>query len=390
MKVAYFCYLTQLDTDLAYIQEAQQICDVTTYIYINRKHFGKSIIKLNKLHDESGVFDASIYPEFNFLKPLIDLRKVKIINISDEKHWELKAFNVFNILTKTLDKTYDVIHITSILQPSEFPLYRLRRKIIMTVHDPLPHSHAESLKHRIARNMAMKLICNFVIFNSAQAEIFVDTYKLQRKRVGVSRFGIFPWFRLLEASSKRENEETHTPYILFAGRISQYKGIDYLLPAMETIHENYPNVKLIIAGSGRLYFDISKWEKLPYIEFRNRFIPDNELIELIKNSLFIVCPYTDATQSGVVMSAFTFNKPVLATNVGGLPEMIVSNRHGIIVERKNIDALSRGIDYMLASPTLLNVFSRNIESDYSKGDRSWKKIAEEIYQMYRAISNPQI
>lgn len=385
MKVAYFCYLTQLDTDLAYIQEAQKICEITTYIYVNKKHFGKSIIKLNKLHDESGIFDVSIYPEFNFLKPLIDLGKVKIINITDEKHWELKAFTVFNTLTRTLDKTYDVIHLTSILQPSEFPLYRLRKKIIMTVHDPLPHSHAESFKHRIARNMAMKLISNFVIFNRAQSETFIDTYKLQRKRVGVSRFGIFPWFRLLASSPDKEYKESHEKYILFVGRISQYKGIDYLLPAMETIHKSYPNVKLIIAGGGKFHFDISKWKRLPYIEFRNRFIPDSELIELIKNSLFMVCPYTDATQSGVVMSAFTFNKPVLATNVGGLPEMIVSNRHGIIVERKNVDALAGGMNYLLANPALLNDFSINIELDYSKGNRSWKKIAEEVYQMYRAI-----
>ena len=85
------------------------------------------------------------------------------------------------------------------------------------------------------------------------------------------------------------------------------------MPAFVKIHDTYPDVKLIVAGGGEFCFDDSLYKNLDYIEFRHRFIPDTELIDLIKHCKFMVCPYTDATQSGVIMSAFAFNVPVLAT-----------------------------------------------------------------------------
>lgn len=346
----------------------------------------KSIIKLSKLYDKSGIFDSSIYPEFDILQQLINLKNVKVININSDKFWELKAFSIFLSLSKTLNNDFDVVHITSILQPPEIPLYILRKKLVLTVHDPLPHSFSNGLKYRLARKLAMNLVDNFIIFNKTQKKDFEKTYNLQNKNILVSRFGIFPWLKLFDTDKEIQGTNHNAQYILFAGRISQYKGIDYLLPAIEKIHPQYPDIKLIIAGGGEFHFNITKWEKLPYIEFRNRFIPDKELINLIKGALFIVCPYTDATQSGVVMSAFTFNKPVLATNVGGLPEMIDSGRHGLIVKEKDTDSLANGISELLQDSYILRQFSSNIENDYSIGDKSWDKITSQIIDFYKEIS----
>ena len=112
---------------------------------------------------------------------------------------------------------------------------------------------------------------------------------------------------------KKEN------YVLFFGRISPYKGVEYLFRAMERVHKVHPNVKVIVAGSGEMYFDASEYEKYEYVKIVNRFIELDELADLIRGALFTVCPYTDATQSGVVYSSFALNTPVIATNVGGLP-----------------------------------------------------------------------
>lgn len=387
MKVAYICYLTQIDTDLSFIQEAQKLCDLTVYIYVNPKHIKKSILNLGRLYEKTGIFDASIYPELEVLKPLIDLNKIKIINVKEGKHWELNALNVFMRLARKLKREADIVHITSILQPPEMPLYMLGKKLVMTVHDPLPHSSTTSLKYRVARNFALRYVNNFIIFNKAQEKEFIETYHLENKNVLVSRFGVFNWLKLFEDNQGNYGIDTLKPYILFAGRISGYKGIDFLLPAMERVHEKYPNVNLIVAGGGKFHFDISKWEALPYIEFRNRFIPDKELIALIKGAEFMVCPYTDATQSGVVMSAFTFNTPMLATNVGGLPEMIENNRHGLIVEPKSVDSIANGICSLIENPEKVQKFSANIEQDYGVGERSWRNTAGEIVDFYKQVLN---
>ena len=72
---------------------------------------------------------------------------------------------------------------------------------------------------------------------------------------------------------------------------------------MELAHTKYPELTLVVAGKGKYYFDIEKYLKLPYFKIDNRFIPDGELAAMIRECEFVVVPYVDATQSGVIMSA---------------------------------------------------------------------------------------
>lgn len=92
----------------------------------------------------------------------------------------------------------------------------------------------------------------------------------------------------------------------------------------------------------------------------------------------MVCPYTDATQSGVIMSAFAFSKPVIATNVGGLPEMVRHQQYGMIIKEKDVDALADSIISLWNQPCLVNTYSENIKKDYDTGDLSWETIAKDI------------
>jgi glycosyltransferase involved in cell wall biosynthesis len=181
------------------------------------------------------------------------------------------------------------------------------------------------------------------------------------------------------------SSEINGRYILFAGKISPYKGLDYLLPAMEQVHQRCPDCRLIVAGGGKYHFDISHYQTLDYIDIRNRFIPDEELVTLIKHCAFMVCPYTDATQSGVIMSAFAFNKPVIATNVGGLPEMVIHQQYGLIIKEKNVNAIVESITLLWRQQDVINTYSEHIKQDYDTGELSWKKIAEEIRSKYATI-----
>lgn len=106
--------------------------------------------------------------------------------------------------------------------------------------------------------------------------------------------------------------------MLFFGRISPYKGLIELIAVFHKIRLNYPNIKLIIAGKG----DLSSVSDclLEGIEFRNYFINLEEMSNLFRTSDVLICPYKDATQSGVLMTAKAFNLPHIVSNVGALPE----------------------------------------------------------------------
>ncbi len=116
----------------------------------------------------------------------------------------------------------------------------------------------------------------------------------------------------------------------------------------------------------------------------NIFYPEN-LANLIFQSSVVVCPYVDATQSGVVMSAFAFKKPVIVTNVGGLPEMVDHEKTGFIIEPKSSQAISDAISKLYNNRNLLEEMSQNIENKYFLGEKSWKVTADKFINVCEII-----
>ena len=172
---------------------------------------------------------------------------------------------------------------------------------------------------------------------------------------------------------------------MFFGQIASNKGLDILFPAMLELHKALPDVKLIVAGRGKYSFDITPYKDLDYFDIRNTFIPDYELATLIQNSLFVVCPYKDATQSGVVMSAYAFNKPVIATNVGGFPEQVIHKKYGLIISPNNVEELTQAMELLCTDDVLLTNLQHNILNACKHGEYSWEQIALEMRETYTSM-----
>lgn len=381
MKIAYMGKIQLSDIDLSYLNEAERLSDITYIMEVTPRFLNGPAYHINKMYPKCGIFKATdIYPEMARLEGFIDTNKFFIAN-TPGRLWQLKAFYTNLLLLIFLIKNkFSVIHLTWPLNIYEFILYLLRRKMILTVHDPFPHSELDTFIVRLRRKVAFALVKRFIILNKTQRKRFIDFYHLKCSEVVNSRLSSYTYLKTVKTREGAYN--VPSKYILFFGKISQYKGLDYLLPAMCKVHNLHPDVKLIIAGAGKFNFDVNDYQKKDYIEFRNRFIPDQELVALIKNSLFVVCPYTEATQSGVVMSAFAFGKPVLATNVGGLPEMVQNNSFGLIVKEKSADALFQAITTMLSKPEIIATFTNNIKEAYEGGELSWRYEAERLALEY--------
>jgi glycosyltransferase involved in cell wall biosynthesis len=127
----------------------------------------------------------------------------------------------------------------------------------------------------------------------------------------------YNFYRLTSNELLRENLNNEVN-LLFFGRISTYKGVDILVEAFNKVKQKYSNIKLIIAGKGDLSFlnNIN----LDKVEIRNYFIEQDEMSFLFTNADLLICPYKDATQSGVLMTARAFGLDHLVSNVGGLTE----------------------------------------------------------------------
>ena len=378
MKIAYLGKIQLSDVDLSYLHELQKLADVTYIMEVNPRFMKGPAFCFQKLYAKSGLYKAKdIYPEYQKLKDFIDLDKCYVLNTTG-RYWLIKSFWTHLILFLFLLRNkYDIIHCAWPPNIYEFALYFLRKKMLLTVHDPFPHTAHDTFIVRLRRKWAFTLIPKLIILNNAQRQDFISIYNIKPHRVIDSKLSCYTY--LTTVSADWSSIPPYNSFILFAGKISPYKGLDFLLPAMEQVHQQCPDCKLIVAGGGKYYFDISSYQSLDYIDIRNRFIPDSELVALIKNCAFMVCPYTDATQSGVIMSAFAFNKPVIATNVGGLPEMVLHGHYGLITQEKNIDSLAESIIRLWKDKNSINKFAKEIKHDYHQGELSWKEIANKIY-----------
>lgn len=129
------------------------------------------------------------------------------------------------------------------------------------------------------------------------------------------------------------NEE----HILFFGFIRDYKGLDLLLHAMADERIRNLNMKLIIAGEfytdGKPYADLIQQLGIrDKLILKTDFIPDNEVRNYFCAADMVVQPYKHATQSGVTQICYHFDRPMLVTNVGGLPEIVPNGKVGYVVE----------------------------------------------------------
>ena len=121
-------------------------------------------------------------------------------------------------------------------------------------------------------------------------------------------------------------------FFLFFGRIDKYKGIGTLCKAYSALTEDLKEKnELIIAGKGQLSEEeLSLIQSERHIIPITRFITDGEMVWLFQNSLSVIMPYIEASQSGVLPIAYKFGKPVVVSDLQGLTENVLEEKTGYV------------------------------------------------------------
>ena len=286
----------------------------------------------------------------------------------------------------------DVIHLEGMPGRLVWALPELRGwPLVLTFHDPEPHTGYRSRKDTLARWLAVRRADQFILHNRAQKDRFCVRYHVPPERVSCTPLGPYDCFRAWADSPATDDGRT----ILFFGQIYAYKGLDVLYRAAPMICERVPGAHFVVAGRPAANYAMPVPPALPNggrIQVISRFIHNAELARLFQEATVVVCPYTDATQSGVVLTAYAFGKPVVATRVGGLPEYIADGQTGVLVPPGSPVALAEALaDTLLrlaAQPTLREHFARQIQARRD-GDLSWDAIAAETLATYQRATPRQ-
>lgn len=387
MKIAYISLSVFTDCDIPLLNAlTEKGIDITYYLIISDNNKQGTLINIEHLKPEAKLYPASDYPELQTLAKLTDLRRVRIVNMPVAHNYSWKSFILAHRLKKELkNRNFDLIHFTWPFDYCFFELYSLNIPMLQTVHDPIPHSSDDKFIYTLQRKAAIKYSDYFMLLNETQKEMFKEKYSITNDKIFNSKLSIYSHL----SGYKTEEPLYDKPYILFIGSINPHKGIKYLCNAMEEVHISQQDLQLVIAGKGKFDFNITDYINRRYVKVINRFIEVHELVSLIHHSQFVCCPYTDATQSGVIMSAFALCKPVLATKVGALHETVENGKHGLLVSPKNSHALAEAIIKMNDSH-ILEKMSANIRQDYHLGNKSWEALADKLIENYKFIINKRL
>lgn len=258
-------------------------------------------------------------------------------------------------------------------------------RIVAITDNVIPHE--KRIGDSVFTNYFLKACHGFVAMSQS---VLQDLRKFETKKPAL--FNPHPIYNSFNAGiSKTEackhlNLDPNTNYLLFFGFIRAYKGLDLLLEAFSNMDRQKLKLKLIIAGE--FYED-----EMPYMElvkklglesdciFYKDFIPDSEVHYYFSAADVTVQPYKNATQSGVTQVAYFYNKPMIVTNVGGLPELVPNEKAGFVTE----------IDPVAISAAIEKFYSENRSESMSnfvkteKEKYSWDKMMNSLWKVSQKV-----
>lgn len=304
---------------------------------------------LSKLCEVSVLTNKIVKPE--------DVGTDRICNVRFDRKMMVDFINpvsyckIYRYIKKT---AFDVCFIYS-PHPVNLFIYHIvnHKQIISFVHDHRLHSGVgrldgfflkANLKYSYTKSAKIIVSCLSIKDDILSLGLMINKEKIAVNYLGLLENLVYP---------KRELEQDID--VLFFGRIEYYKGLDVLIEAGRQMQ----NVRFVVAGKGDVSQVFGIGNLPSNFEHINKYVPDEELAELIQRSKVLVMPYRDATGTQTVQSIFYYEKPIVATNVGCFPEYIEDGIDGIIVPALDAMALRQALEKLLDNDELRRIIGKN-------------------------------
>lgn len=262
----------------------------------------------------------------------------------------------------------------------------LRLKVVVTIHnlgdkvDLAKVNVKPNILNRVGINLATRAILTantVVVTVNSYVEHLKRNYRYDRSiyiRHGTT----------LKRSDVHESIDPPEKRILIFGHMAPHKSLPLMLEAFKKLLEERTDVKLIVAGSSHPNFPgyIEKFRDahVPNVEFPG-YIQEENLEDLFTSADMVVLPYLTATgTSGVFHMACGFGKPIVASDLPEINELLAEGASAILVPPGNASALKKAIKNLLEDPRkCLEISQKNLA--YASKE-TWDRIAEEYEEVY--------
>lgn len=252
--------------------------------------------------------------------------------------------------------------------------------LVMTVHDAEPHPGEDRpgrdwlLRHEVGA--ADALIC---LTRHVRDRACIRFAK-DPTRTSIVPHGVFAY-----GTRRQRQAPAGRPWrLLFLGRIMPYKGPALMTAAFRELKRRGLPVELHVAGPGDPTL-LGDYADLVDMRVEARWLGEHELGAIVDAADLIVCPYTEASQSGVVPTGYGAGLPAVVTPVGGLAEQVDDRRTGLVASAANPMAVADAITQLITRPGLYESCSRGA-LDQANGDLSWASVARGVGEALRKAS----
>jgi len=280
------------------------------------------------------------------------------------------------------DGGYDIVHLQEYTDPwmaAAWPTAR-HLPLVLTVHDPYQHPGIpglRSLYQDAMQGFYIRRASRYIVLGEAVKAALVQRYShVDASHVFVTGIGL----------SSRPAEVAPPPggtrKILFFGQVRRNKGLDVLIAAERLIRKRVADYEIVVAGvcDEPVYYQNLLDADAP-VRMVNRFIPDTDVPRYFQEASLVVLPYRSATQSGIVPMAFAYGRPVVATSVGAVAEVVRNGETGLLVPPEDPEALAEALTALLNDAGRRREMG-NAARKYSETHLNWQAIAQQTLAVY--------
>lgn len=347
---------------------------------------------LSKKHEVSCISFKRLYPTFLFPgKDTKDLEsKEKVITNCREIIDSLNPITWLKAFSEIKKEKPDLLLMywwTPFFSPIFFTIGLLVKKftgikVLFLCHNVLPHE--KTFIDRILSKSVLYFADYFIVHSGQDAEDLKQMLPHSNVIVSVHpTYDIFN-YKLIKKEKAKKALGLEGNVLLFFGFVRRYKGLEYLIKAMPIILKK-KDVSLIIAGEfwelkKEILNDIKRLNLEKKVKIFDKYILNEEIGKYYCAADVVVLPYTHATNSGIVQTAFGFHKPVIVTAVGGLPEAVINGKTGFIVPPKNPRAIANAV-IKYYKDNKEKEFIKEIKNDSSRF--SWDNMVNNIESFFK-------
>lgn len=322
----------------------------------------------------------------SYFDPAVDLRLLEW-----PRHRALSnpwfLFNLTRLIRRERPSLIHLLSNTTIWLNFAAPFWR-PIPLVTTVHDLELHPGdvETSVMPTWSSNLIVRQSGHVVVHGERLRKMALERFAKAPDRVHVlSHPAIVHYSALARREKLVRRPEDGTVRAMMFGRIFAYKGLEQLIRAEALLKDTLPNLRVTIAGRGDDPWGSRQlMGRTERYDIRRGYIPDVEVAQLFLDSDFIVLPYIEASQSGVLNLAAAFGKPVIVTDVGELRACVEPNGLGLVVPPGDPERLARAMQILTESSTLRNELGANALA-WATGPNSPESVGASAASLYRSV-----